>query len=104
MTGKEGTSLIEWGGLLWKFAEKPLGLISESLLDRFRRWRAQRTIRAASGRKISIILAKITGDTSADSYRKTLHETIRGEFADAVEIVLWPATLPNLDGHEYDAE
>jgi tetratricopeptide (TPR) repeat protein len=95
--------VIEWG-LVWKIVEKPLALIGGPLYDRFMRMRTRTLIRASSGRKISILLARIDGDTANNSYRETVRETLRREFGSTVEIVLWPEALRVADGHEYDAE
>ncbi len=100
-----GTGVFEGlVALLWKIAEWVVGWLGTSALDRYRRFRIRRDIRASSGQKITILLAKIDGDTDANSHRKTLHETIRRELGAAVTITLWPEALPNCDGHEYDSE
>src|SRR6266700_2253925 len=60
-------------------------------------------MRAASGRKIALLLAKIHGDTD-DTHRKPLYEILRSEFGNAVEISLCPVSLPDNDGDEYDSK
>src|SRR5205085_1178574 len=80
-------SVMEFG-VLWKFVEKPLNWISGSLYERYKRYAVQRDIRRSAGRKIAVLLAKIDGDNN-HSHRRTLAETIRREFRDAVEITRW---------------
>jgi hypothetical protein len=94
--------LIEFG-VLWKVLEKSLGGVGGPLYERYQRYAARRDIRRSAGRKIAILLAKIDGDGN-DSHRRTLAETIRREFGDAVEMTRWTTALPLIDGHEYDAE
>lgn len=96
--------MIEWGGILWKLAEKLFGVFGEPALDRFLRWRAQRAIRGSSRKKFAILLAKIAGDTAAEALRQTLNEAIRHEFGRAIEITRLTEALPYGDGHESDAE
>ena len=96
--------MIEWGALAGKVAEKVLGPIGGMIWDAFLRWRAQNLIRGSHGGPFSLLLARLDGDTESGSVRETLRETIRREFADAVQITTWPASLRVGEGHQYDAE
>ena len=87
-----------------KLVDKLLGWLIDPIRDAFVRMRTRNLIRASSGRKVSLLVARIDGDNDAGSLRETVRETIRRELGNAVEITLWPEVLSIGDGHEYDAE
>ncbi|MBI1203177.1 MAG: tetratricopeptide repeat protein [Rhodopseudomonas sp.] len=71
--------------------------------DHYLKYKIRRDIRLGSGKKISILIARLAEDTG-DSYRTTLWETLRRELGDAVELISWPDVETLGDGHEYDVE
>jgi tetratricopeptide (TPR) repeat protein len=95
--------VIEWA-FVWKIAEKPLGWIGGPIWRAIQRKRAQNLIRGSFGGKLSIMLARLDGDTESGALRETIRETIRREFGDAVSITTWPEPLLMGEGHEYDVE
>ena len=99
-----GGGVIEWGALGWKLAEPVLRLIGGRLYDRYLKYIIRRDIRRGSNQKISILLARLADDTTTDSFRTTLFETIRRELGDAVELTNWPDIEILGDGYQYDIE
>jgi tetratricopeptide (TPR) repeat protein len=87
-----------------KLLDKVLGSLFEPIHDAYVRLQTRSLIRKSSGRKVSLLLARIDGDNEYGSLRETVRETIRRELGNAVEITLWPEGLRIGDGHEYDAE
>src|SRR5262249_38811083 len=61
-------------------------------------------IRAASRRKIGILIARLNDDTPSDAHRERIRSAIRRELGDAVEIVLWSEPFGLGHGHQYDVE
>ena len=63
--------MIEWA-FLWKIAEKPLGWIGGPIWRAIQRKRAQILIRGSFGGKLSIMLARLDGDTESGALRETI--------------------------------
>jgi hypothetical protein len=96
--------VVEWGPFVLKLAAPILKRIGGRTYDWYLQYSIRRDIRLGSGKKISIIIARLAEDTPADSFRTTLYETIRREFGNTVELPNWPYVEALGEGYEYDIE
>lgn len=69
-----------------------------------RRLIAQWRVPVASGRKISLVLARLDGDKDGNSLRETVREGIKKVFGEDIEIILWPEPLRLGEGRDSDDE
>jgi len=79
-----GTWLVR-PGLIW---------LGPALVRWWKRWR----IPAASSERISILVAKLSGDTNAHSHHHSIREAINRAMLGTVAILAWPEELPIGDG------
>jgi tetratricopeptide (TPR) repeat protein len=62
------------------------------------RWWTRKQIAPASGRALSILVAKISADNSANSNHHSIREAIENAMKDSVSVIGWPYELPLGDG------
>ena len=67
------------------------------------RWLSHRRIRAASGKKITLLIAKLDGDNSGN-LRESICESIKSELGNSVELFRWPDALIVKDGADEAAD
>jgi hypothetical protein len=96
--------VVDWAAIGWSIAGPIVKGIGGRLYDRYLKYKIRRDIRASSGKKIGIFIARLAGDTADNSGRTTLYDTIRAELGDAVELTNWPDEFILGEGHEADIE
>jgi hypothetical protein len=62
------------------------------------RWWTRKQIAPASGRALSILVAKISADNSANSNHHSIREAIENAMKESVSVIGWPYELPLGDG------
>jgi tetratricopeptide (TPR) repeat protein len=72
--------------------------------EALRRFIARWRVPEASGPKIGLLVARLSGDKRDDSLRETVREAIKKELGEAIEIILWPEPLRLGDGRDSDDE
>jgi tetratricopeptide (TPR) repeat protein len=68
------------------------------------RWLARQRIRAASGAKITLLIAKLEGDAPTGGLRDTIAESVKRELGNSVAIFRWSDPLRIEDGTDEAAE
>jgi len=84
-------------------AIRAIGPILSLLGKPLNEWWKRRQINPASGEKLSILVAKLSGDNAANSHHHSIREAIERAMP-AVSVVAWPKELPIGDGLEEDAQ
>jgi tetratricopeptide (TPR) repeat protein len=98
------SKVFDWAAIGWTIAGPVAKRIGGRVYDRYLKYTIRRDIRAGSGTKIGILIARLPGDTPDNSCRRTLWDTIRDELGDAVELTNWPDEFLLGEGHESDIE
>lgn len=96
--------MVEYASIGWKIVENLFSWVGGPIWRAIVRKRAQRLVRASDGGKISIMLARLEGDSESNPIRESIREAIRRELGDAVSITTWPDLLRMGEGHELDVE
>jgi hypothetical protein len=85
-----------FGHILANVADRLLGWAIQP------RWLIQWRLKAATGKKIAILVAKIDGDDSTDRIREEIIDSIKRELGSSVEPYRWPHVLATKPGsHEF---
>ena len=105
-----GLGLEKWAGIVglsalvsWIF-RRTVGAFAKSVYTQIGRWRLINQIRPSSGKRISILLTRLEGDTPTQAHRESVREAIKRELGLSVEIVVWPESVVLAEGHDFDAE
>ncbi|MDR3484296.1 MAG: hypothetical protein P4M05_05220, partial [Bradyrhizobium sp.] len=83
---------------LLNLAIKAIGSVVGVFSTRAGEWWERQKIAPATGRTLSILVAKISGDNAANSNHHSIREAIRNAMGDGVSVIGWPKELPVGDG------
>ena len=75
-------------------AIRAIGSVAGLFSKPAREWWERRQISPATGNRLSILVAKISGDSNADSNHHSIREAIRTAMADGVNVIGWSEVLP----------
>jgi len=67
------------------------------------RWRARRRIRRASGKRLTVLIARFSGDPTG-TVQAIVRDSLRQEFGGSVQLIVWPEEVVLDDGAVEDAE